>query len=201
MLVSSDVVGRYVGEDAAEEFEEVGPVPFDTEARDFDGHGFHAVVRHLPQQFLGLIGLRGGVDRRHLFPVPGRARRADEPCGDPGLFQDGLEDVGDGGLALGAGDADDLQVPRRVAEEGVGQFRQCHPGVFHHDDVWCFRYIAKVCGLFVARLEDEHAAARVVSVPRVFVAVGLRADHADEEGALHCLAGVIDDIGDVGLKC
>ena len=39
-----------------EELKEVGPVPFDTEARHFDGNGLHAVVRHLPQQFLGLMG-------------------------------------------------------------------------------------------------------------------------------------------------
>ena len=173
-------------------------MPFDTEARDFDGNGLHAVIRHLSQQFLGLVGLRGRVDGRHLFPVPGRACRTDESGGDPGPFQDGLQDVGDGRLALGAGDADDLEVSRRVAEEGVGQFRQRHPGVLHDDDDGCVRYIAKVRGVFMARFQDERTAAGVIGAPRVFVSVRLGTDHADEESALHRLAGVVDDIGDVG---
>ncbi len=87
-----------------------------------------------------------------------------------------------------------------MAEKRVRQFRQCHPGVFHHDDVWLFRYIAKVRGSFMPRFQDEDTAARVVGVPRVLVAVGLGADHADEERALDRFAGIVDDIGNVGLK-
>ena len=62
------------------------------------------------------------------------------------------------------------------------------------------RPIVLMRGSFMPRFQDEDTAARVVGVPRVLVAVGLGADHADEERALDRFAGIVDDIGNVGLK-
>ncbi len=203
VFVAADVVGRNVGEDAAAERNAVHPVPFDAERGHFHNDRFHAVVRHFPQEFLGLIGLRRRVDRGRFFVPPLGARRADEAGLAAGVVQHGPHNIGNGGLALGAGHADDLEVAGRVPEQVVGHECQRHAGVFghgHQGNVLLRRAVpgsGKVRQMLTAALQDECAAAVVIGHPGIFVSVGLRPGHAHKYGVRRGFAGVVNDVGNV----
>ena len=56
---------------------------------------------------------------------------ADDAGLDPARLQHALDEVGNGGLALGAGDADDGQLLGRVPEQVAGHDGQSRPAVFY----------------------------------------------------------------------
>ena len=87
-------------------------------------------VRHLPQQLLNLVALRGSA-------VGGKAKGADlvfdgadeARLGPQHPLQQVLDETGGGGLAVGAGDPHQGELPGRMAEPVGGGKSQGPPGV------------------------------------------------------------------------
>ena len=93
------------------------------------GGGLHhhmgaAALKHLGQQLLQLPGVGGGIARGDGLLSHPVADGADQPRPDPQLDQRVMCEPGRGGLAVGAGDAQQLELSCRVAKEGRTQ-----PGV------------------------------------------------------------------------
>ncbi len=71
---------------------------------------------------------------------------ADEAGGDPGMLQDRADHEGRRRLALGAGDADDLQFFRRIMEISGRNQGQGIPGILHQDHGRPLRHLHRMLG-------------------------------------------------------
>ena len=151
-----------------------------------------AGVRHLPKELLHLKGLRGcalGVE--DLIPdhiLIG----ADEPhLGPGGVFQDILQEIGGGGLAVGAGDAHHGHLPGRVVEEIGPHHSQGSAAVFHLD----------IGNVPLRRRLAQNAHCPPLHRSRdILVAVGSKAGHGDEQVPGLGLPGVVADAGNLHLQ-
>ena len=112
----------------------------------------HAVVRGLAHHAERVQRLRRGqLRRQHGMTVKAEVHRREQRATAMRIFvQDGMRQIGGGGLAFGAGDADDREFVLGHAVEGGGQ--QAH-GLVHvlYDDADGFRAIGvfgfrHVCG-------------------------------------------------------
>ena len=126
VLDGGDVVLPDVEKAGGGKFRAQGAVVFERLAGHLHGQVLQAGPEGVGEVALELQGLGGGeVGLKALHPVVG-VDGGDDPALPPPLLggvlvQDILEVVGGGGLTLGAGDADDLQLPRGVVVEEVGQ--------------------------------------------------------------------------------
>ena len=85
-----------------------------------------------PEETLEVAGLRGGPRHRHGAVADSGPHRSDHGVGQPGRTGDRLDEMGHGGLPVGAGHPDQTQVLRRVAVHPCGQGAEGRPGVGHH---------------------------------------------------------------------
>ena len=156
-----------------------------------DGVGA-AGVGHPAQQLLQLEGLRRGALRVEHLAADHVLDGADETHLGAGLLlQNALDEIGGGGLAAGAGNADHSHLPGGVVKPVAGDDRQRPAGVLH-------QHIGDAA---VRRLLADHAGgALFLHHGDILVAVGGRAGDGDEQAALHSLPGVVADIGDVGVQ-
>ena len=92
--------------------------------RDFHDHIFNAGVGHALKERLYLDGVGRGQTRGDDFLADHRADRADHARFVPRGFEDGLDEEAGGGLALGAGDADEFQTAGGIAEKLLRHVRQ-----------------------------------------------------------------------------
>ena len=181
-----------VGEDAHGEADTVDPIQHQRVGGDLHDHMGAARVGHLPQQLLQLEGLRcGALGVEHLAAdhVLNGADKAH--LGSGLLLQNTLDEVGGGGLAAGAGNADHGQLPGGVVEPVAGDDRQRPAGILHD-------YIGN-SGIR-CMLADNAGRAPFPRHGDIFMAVRLRAGDGHEQAALPGLAGVVADIGDVGVQ-
>ena len=135
VLPGADVVGGEVEEDPGGEGEPRHPAVL----HGLGGHLHHHVGAplgyHIMEQLVEEQRVRGGVGAvGPLLPPYVCPHGADHPRCVPGREQNVPHHVGGGGLALGAGDADEGEALGGVAIKGGGQVGQGVPGLFHHKE-------------------------------------------------------------------
>ena len=98
---------------------------------DLHAHGLHAFVHHLPEAPVQI----DGIGRGH---VAGQAAVTDQVSGgadqaglEPGLFQNGLHQIGGGRFALGAAHAHHAQLARGMAVERRRNIGRSAPDIVH----------------------------------------------------------------------
>ena len=187
MLIRPDVVRLQVGEDAVIEHEPLGPVQLQRLRGHLHDYRVQACLRHLGEILLKEVGFRRGVLRMGMdIPYDGLYGPY-EPYAEACVLQDGLHQVGCGGLALGASDADDFKLPGRVAEPGGRDVGHGISGV-PHLDYGCVFAFRRVYGLG----DHQDPGPFLHCLPGVVMAVELRTCDADEETARDNLPGIID---------
>jgi hypothetical protein len=185
--VEVEVVLGEVGEDGRPEAGAVDPVQGQAVAGHLHGRRLHPGVGHLGQQPLQVGGLGGGVDGRAALVPHADLDRAHDPGDAAGRPEDGLQHVGGGGLAVGAGHPDQVEAVRGVVEEGGGQGGQGVPDPADQ----------QLGGLQLqGALDDQGGRARVQGLAGQVVAVHPRPGNAAEQRAGNDLAGVEHDVGD-----
>ena len=147
VAVIVQVVPGQVGEHRAVEIEPVRPVQVQRVGGDLHGDEPHARGRHVGQKLFDVDGLGCGERRRPLPPAIALADGADDPARVAGRGEDGVEQVRDRGLAVGAGHPHQHQGAARMPEERrsrvghrpprvrhphAGGFRRRRNGSFHH---------------------------------------------------------------------
>ena len=185
VLARADVVGGKVGEHPDVVLNAGDPVHLEPQAGHLHDAGVAARLHHAAQQPLEVAALGGGVVQRMMVSRPAHPVGADQPHFAPGGRQHGGNQVGGGGLALGAGDADHRQLSGRFAVEPDGQPGQCFAAVGNLEH-------RKVGGQTRHRpLTDNTRRARRGSLPGVGVAVGVLAGQTDKQSPRRHGAGIV----------
>jgi hypothetical protein len=147
VAVVIEVVLGEVGEDGGVEFDGIDAVLDQGVAGDFHGAGFGSGGEHAGEEFLGFEGVWGGAGGGEFFASEGVMDGADEAAGFVQFIEEVFDEVGGGGFAVGAGDADNFEMTGGVlvkagsggGEEGAGIIHdeagdlECGEGVFGHD--------------------------------------------------------------------
>ena len=182
-LVKVQMILTEVGEDAHGEPDAVHPIQHQCVGGYLHHHMGAARVGHLPQQPLQLEGLRRGALRVERPVADHILDGADQPHLGPGLLlQNALDEVGAGGLAAGAGDADHGQLPGGMVKAVAAHHRQRPAGVGHlHEGDVPLRYLfaQHAGGALLPRHGDKS------------VAVRRRAGYGDEQVARLHQPGVV----------
>ena len=159
---------------------------------DLHDHVGAAALPHLGKQPLELKGLRCGPLRGDDPVADHVLVGADEAHLGAGLLlQDGLEKIGGGGLAVGAGDAHHGHGVRRMAEEVGAHHRQGPAGVRHPDE----RHIPlRLLFAQHRRRAGGHGLADEG------VAVNGKARHGHKQVSRLDSPGIIADMGDIHIQ-
>ena len=122
----ADVVGGDVEEDSHVEGQAVDAVDLVGLGGDLHHQVSHAVIRGLAHHAERVQRLRRGqLRRQHGMTVKAEVHRREQRATAMRIFvQDGMRQIGGGGLAFGAGDADDREFVLGHAVEGGGQQAQ-----------------------------------------------------------------------------
>ena len=180
-----------VGEDAHRVVDAVDPVLKEGVGGGLHHHVGAAGVRHPAEEGLELQGFRRGPLRGHDLPADHILVGADEAHLGPPPLQNGLEKIGGGGLAVGAGDGHHGHLPGGMAVEVRSQDGQRPPGVFHLD-------IGN--GLLGNALAEDDGGPGGFGLSDVGVAVRRIAGDGHEELPRLYLPGIVADAGDVSLQ-
>jgi hypothetical protein len=131
--VQVEVVAGQVGEERAREARPGDAPERDAMRGDLHNDPADAPLAHPGEHLLHLDGLGGGADRGAALGAGDRlhGRHEAAPLLAVGAGEDGVERVGRGRLAVGAGDPVDLHARRRVAEDGARERGEGGPGVRH----------------------------------------------------------------------
>ena len=132
-LVIVEVVAREVGEHGGAELQAQHALLVDTMGADLHHGLFAAGVAHLREHAENVEGLGGGLVRRDGAGAEVVVDRADETDALLAAEQV-LDQVGDGGLAVGSGDADDLEVAVGELVETAGDAGERGAGVGDLDE-------------------------------------------------------------------
>ena len=190
--VEVQMVLTEIGEDAHGEAHAVDPVQHQRVGGDLHDHVGAAGVGHLAEQPLQLEGLRRGALRGERLPADHVLDGADEAHLGAGLLlENALDEVGGGGLAAGAGNADHGHLPGGVIEPAAGDDRQRAAGILHN-------HIGNLT--FRCTLAYNAHGPLVPGHGDKSVTVRLRASDGHEQAAGLGLAGVVADVGDIGVQ-
>ena len=122
-----------VGEDPGGEADTEGPPLVQSDGGGLHHHMGTAGSHHGPEQGLELIGLRGGAaGGEHTVPDQVLVGADEAHLGSQRTLQHRLQEIGGGGLAVGAGDSHTGELFRRMAEPVGGDQSQGGPGVLSH---------------------------------------------------------------------
>ena len=131
-VVEVQVILAEVGEDAHGEADAVYPVQGQCVGGDLHHHMGAARVGHLAEQLLQLEGFGGGaLGVQHLVADHVLDGAHQTHLGPGLLLQDALDEIGGGGLAAGAGNADHGHLAGGMVEPVGGHQRQRLAGAFH----------------------------------------------------------------------
>ena len=123
-----------IGEDAHRVADAIHPVQRQRVGGDLHHHMGAARIPHPGKELLDLKGLRRGPLRGEHLAADHVLVGADQAhLGPRRLLQNRLEQVGGGGLAVGAGDGHHGHIVRRMAEVVGAHHRQGPAGVRHLD--------------------------------------------------------------------
>ena len=193
------VLGQ-IGEDAHREADPLHPLEGQRVAGDLHDHMGTPGVRHAAKEALELEGFRSGALGGDDLGADHVLVGADEAhLGPQGLLQDVLEEVGGGGLAVGAGDAHQLHGSRRVSEPVDAHMGESRPAVrgAHEGNVPLRRFLAEDAGRALLQGAHDGCGACGDGHGDEAVSVGLAAGHGHEEVAGLRLPGVVADAGDL----
>ena len=184
------VLGQ-VGEDAHIVMHAVDPVQSQGVGRDLHHHMGAARVPHPGEEPLKLKGLRRGPFRGQGLRSNHILVGADQShLLSPGL-QNGLEKIGGGGFAVGAGDTQHDHGRRRMAEEIGARHRQSPAGIRHLD----IRDIA-----LRHPLAQHRRRATLHGLADEIVAVHGEAGHGHKQVPRPRLPRIVADIGNLQLQ-
>ena len=191
-LVEIQVVLGQVGENAHRVVDTVHPIQRQSVGGCLHHHMGAAGRAHPGKQLLELQGLRCGTLSGHHLVADQILVGADQAhLGPQLLFQDGLEQIGGGGLAVGAGDGHHGHAVCRMAVIVGGHHRQGPAGVLHQD-------IGH--GAVLRRSLTHHrGGSRRHGLSDIGVAVGGKAGHGHEDVPGCRGPGIIADTGDLHL--
>ena len=131
--VEVEVVLRQVRERDSGEAQAVDAPQLERVRRHLHRAAAVAGVGHPPQDRLQVDALRRRAGDRLDNAADARLDRAQQPGPQPGRRQDRVQQVGGRRLAVGAGDADHLQLVAGTAVEGVGRGRHRLPRRLDHE--------------------------------------------------------------------
>ena len=159
-------------------------------------HVGHAVVKHLLEEPLqcGRLGSRQVAGHRPA--VDSGTRGADEPRALAGRQQSALEQIRRGGLARGAGDADDRELFRRPTVR-LRRHRAEHRADVVDEQDRAIRATGVLQDFQPGRIGEDRRGRRLVGVRR---AVDPGAGQGREQPALRGLGGVELDSGDRKIR-
>ena len=143
---------------------------------------------HLPEEPLQVQGFRGGHRGRPGGLAHAVIDGAHHPHPAAGGGQDGLQEIGGAGLAVGAGDAHQGQLPAGVVVKGGAEVGQGQAGLRHPDHRDPGRRGQLLFG-------DDHPGALVETGGQIEVAVGAAAFQGHEEPAGGDLPGMVGHPG------
>ena len=143
---------------------------------------------HFPEEPLEVQGLGGGYRGRPGGFADPVIHGAHHPHPAAGGVQDGLQDIGGAGLAVGAGNPHQGQLPAGVVVKGGADVGQGQAGLGHPD-----HRDPRGRGQFL--LGDHHPGARIEAGGQIEVAVGAAAFQGHEEPAGGDLPGMVGHAG------
>ncbi len=134
--VEVEVLRGEVGERPDREARAGHPAEREGVAGDLHGHVRRAALHHRGEQRLQVGRLGGREGAGQASPAQAGLDGADQPRARPGRGERGLEQVDGGGLAAGAGHAEDTELRRRVAVDPRRRVaeRRARVGVHEHRD-------------------------------------------------------------------
>ena len=153
----------------------------------------HPGVQHGPKQPVQLQAFRRGVGGGLVPAGKVGPVGADVPAGQPRPVENGRGEQRRGGFALGAGDADQVHLIRRVAVKGGPHLGQSTPAVRHQHLGGVRRKVQRALG-------QKRPAAGLIGGGGVVVAICPLAGQADEQRTRPGLAGVVDNGGDFRIE-
>ena len=127
-----------VGKGRAREGHAADPLLVDGVGRDFHHGHVHARRLHLGQHGMHAQGIRRGQGRGFTVARPTVAHRAQHAHLVPGVREQAFQQIGAGGLAVGAGDAQNLDARRIRAPAGLGQTPEGLARIFMIDHAAAF---------------------------------------------------------------
>ena len=151
-----------------------------------------ACIRHFPEQLLHLKGFRGGAFRGDHIAADHILIGADQAhLGPPYLLQNGLEQIGGGSLAAGAGDGDHGHLLCGMAEPVPADHRQRPTGILR------LNVGARLCRTLLAQHRRRAVCQRLADI---LMSVCRKARHGYKQVAgLRC-PGIIADAGDLHFQ-
>jgi hypothetical protein len=159
--------------------------------RHLHHRGVDALRAHAAQRGLEVEALGRRVARALAHVAVAHLDGADQPDRAARRVQDRLGEIGGGGLAVGARDADEREIVARIAEEARGDRRERAPRV-GHDHRARAAEVERVGQL----LDEERRRAQVERGAQVGVAVGVGAAQREERVARRDRARVVDEAAD-----
>ena len=186
--VEIEVVLRQIGESANLESGRGDTAQGERMRRHLDGGDVDPGRGHVAEHALEVGGLRGGMDHRDRPTADAGAHGARNRFGDPGDPADTLDEMGHGGLAVGAGHPDETQPVRGAPMYPRRQRGQGRPGVGHHEG-----------GNSHRRVDDLHAHRRRPSRGRgrnEAMPIGSATPHRHEQHSGCCGPGIVGHVGD-----
>ena len=193
VLAGADVVLGQIGEGHYLKGDAVHAVVAQGLAAHFQHHMVHVGVQHFAEQPVQLQAFRRRIGGGLVHARNVHAVRANVGTGQAGLGHDGGGQQGGRRFALGAGDADDVQLVGRIAVKVGTDDRQRGAGVCGDDLCGIGRQIQRV-------LAQKGAAAVFVGAGDVGVAVQPGTHQADEQRTGRRLAGIVGDGGDLRVR-
>ena len=189
VLIRSDMVFPQIGENADLKGDPRRPVKHKPLGGNFHDHTVAASLHHLGKIILDGVGFRRGVAGRDRTVSDQGLDGADQPHLVSHFLQNRLHHISGGGLPLGPGNADHLQLLRRISVVSGRHQRQCIPGVFHLDQGQPFRRLH-------FPLHDHCNSAFFRRLPHIGVPVGNRAFDTDKHAAFPYIPGIVVDLPD-----
>ena len=129
-----EVILAEIGEGRTGEPAAIDPVQGQGMAGNLHRGGVDPTLQHGREERLQLRGLRGRAHARNDRVGDPGLHRTDQSCAMPGCCQSGLQQVRDGRLAIGPGDAEQAQVAGRFAVDRRSHLPQDRPRVGHRED-------------------------------------------------------------------
>ena len=161
---------------------------------DFQHAVVYTRVQHFAEQAVQFQALRRRVGGGLVLACNVHAVGTDVGAGQPCLGHDGSGQQGRGGLALRAGNANQVQLIGGVAVEICTDNGQRRAGIVGDDLHSVGRQIQRV-------LHQKGTAAVLIGAGGVGMTVQPRTHQADEQRTGRRLAGVVDDGGDIHVGC
>ena len=193
VFAGADVIFRQVGESHGLKGHAVHPVMGQRLAAHLQHGVMHPRVHHFAEQAVQFQAFGRGVGGGLVLPGDVHAVGTDVGAGQARFVQDGGGQQRRGGLALGAGDADEVQFPGGVAVKIRPDDGQRRPGVPGDD-------LGGVGGQVQRVLGQKGTAALVVGAAGEGVAVHPGPHQADEQRPRPRLAGIVGDGADLGVR-